>query len=321
MIHQVQGMFITFLESSAVNKGNTGFEYKLRTFITTSIEAGNQSSIGKAFKQGFWSELNTNLLNKIDAQETDQSFLNTIIKFSQLFAPFWQEFNQTNKSDNLFSLIQLIFSKFLNKFEAILNGENFLKGTTEAFVCLKCITYICRYFQHNSLVNAFLAIRSESNIDTCFGKLLKLVEQCERPETSDTRSFLTYGLIDLYLLMKPKTEKDIVANLDLFLIKEDRDQNVQRLDDMFEYYLVTADGVEKNSLLAWFMQSRRFEEFFLGDYLPQIVAASYEKQDRRLDYVDRFMELLVSSESFFMKVDEIFDALVKMTIKLIGKIY
>ena len=140
---KVFSMFDAYLDNQTLNTGTSGFEYRLRTFISDSIESDTPRQ--SALKPIFWTRLNANLLHRIEASSknpTDQS--NLVNKLCHLFSPFWTRFSQTNKSTSLLSTIQILFSILLNKF----------KDNSTDVVNLRSITSLCKHFIHSSLVSS-----------------------------------------------------------------------------------------------------------------------------------------------------------------------
>lgn len=180
------------MDCNSTTLDNSSFELKLTKFLDLTIEAEDSSpqQLRHSLKQSFWSQVNASLISRLEVktdldliQQATQD-LTIVKKVSLLFGPFWQKFKQTNKSHSLLSLVQIIFSKFLNKFNSVMNSKEFSEPVSNddvaenlAFVHLKCITNLCMSFEHNSLFKSFLAVNSEDNIDSCVSSLLNLVNK------------------------------------------------------------------------------------------------------------------------------------------------
>jgi len=283
---KVFSMFDAYFDNLTLNTGTSGFEYKLTTFISDSVES-DTATRQSVLKPHFWSRLNANLLHRIEASSKnniDQASL--ISKLCHLFSPFWTRFSQTNKSTSLLSTVQIIFSIFLNNFKENNNDVSNIQS----------ITSLCKHFMHSSLVSSFLAVHSATDIETCFQKLISCAD------------FSTTGfpLVDLYLLFKNTTEQR----------NSNRDQDLAMLDRIFEYYLM---GEENSAMLTWFLESNKFSGLFVEVYLADLAVSSCEIQSKRLAYLEKFIKLVIDSNSFFMKVDLFYEQLVKLSIQLIGE--
>ncbi len=290
-------MFDAYIDNQTLNTGTSGFEYKLTTFISDSVES--ETSIRQSvLKPHFWSRLNANLLHRIEASKNSIDQASLISKLCHLFSPFWTRFSQTNKSTSLLSTVQIIFSIFLNNF----------KENTNDVSNIRSITLLCKHFMHSSLVSSFLSVHSDTDIETCFQKLISCAD------------FSTTGfpLVDLYLLFKNTTEqRKTLETLDLLLLTDsNRDQDLAMLDRIFEYYLM---GEENSAMLTWFLESNQFSGLFVEVYLADLAVSSCEIQSKRLAYLEKFIKLAIDSNSFFMKVDLFYEQLVKLSIQLIGE--
>ncbi len=293
-------MLDAYLDNTTHNTGSSGFEYKLTNFISNSIESETPCQF--SLKTTFWANLNANLLKRIETSSNnpvDQS--NLVNKLCHLFSPFWTRFNMTNKSTSLLNTIQIIFSIFLNKF----------KENSTDVANLKSIISLCKHFIHNSLISSFLAVNLHNDIDECFQKLISF-------ESSPSTGF---PLIDLYILLKNSKDnschQSVLKSLDLFLLTNNNTQkDLEMLDNIFEYYL---NGEENNIILSWFLESDKFADLFIQVYLTDLASSSHIIQSKRLVYAEKFIKLTIDANSFFMKVNLFYDALVKLTVKLIGK--
>lgn len=127
---------------------------------------------------------------------------------------------------------------------------------------------------------------------------------------------LTFGLIDLYILLKPQAETNAVEKLDSYLLNDE--QNCQKFDDLLEFYLILGESTQRNNLLNWFLNSEKFEIFFNKKYLVDFITS--DMQVKKVELVQKFIELLVSSDSkYTMKVHCFHTQIVNTVIPIIRK--
>ena len=202
-------MFDAYMVNPMTSTPTSGFELKFKQFLDQVIEPVHQlPSLHLSMKNLFWNGLNTNILNRFgtcsDDLEQALQNLKTTKKVCDLFGSFWIQFNQSNKSDSLLNLVQMIFSKFLNKFYAVMESADFTSTSESvAIIYLKCISNLCRHFMHKSLLNSILSMYSQTNIEICTAKLLEQVDEKHLllVDANNNKNVLTFEVIDLYLLL------------------------------------------------------------------------------------------------------------------------
>lgn len=314
------------MENATISTSTSGFEVKLRQFMSNVIESEHQASpLSQDIRQQFWRGLNASLLSRLDTAsdslELALNNLKTTKKVCDLFGPFWAQHSQTDKATSLLHLVQLIFSKFLNKFHSLMeSGE--LASTSESvvFVYLQCMSRLCRHFMHKSLLDSILAMYCETSIESWMGKLLGQIDRKRLllADTADSKNALTFGLVDLYLLLKsPQDPNELLLKLDEFFIKSNA-QDVQQLDNLFDYHLLEKGESMDTHLLSWFLRSEAFSVLFSTKYLGHFVSCSNEDQSKKMEYIGKFMELAIKSNSYPIRTNEFYEAVVQSLVQLIG---
>lgn len=316
------------MENATINTPLSGFEVKFRQFMSNVIESEPQARpLTPDFKQLFWSGLNANLLSRFDTAsdslELALNNLKTTKKVCDLFGPFWAQHSQSDKVTSLLHLVQLIFRTFLKKFHALMGCDE-LAGTSESvvFVYLQCVSRLCRHFMHKSLLNSILAMYSDTSIESCIGNLLDQIDRKRLllADTAVNKNVLTFGLVDLFLLLKsPQDPSELHLKLDEFLIKNNA-QDVQQLDNLFDFHLLEKSESMDTHLLSWFLRSEAFSELFSTKYLAHFVSCSNEDQSKKMEYIGKFMELAIKSNSYPIRTNEFYEAVVQSLVQLIGNL-
>lgn len=316
---------------TTTNTSTSGFELKFRQFVDHVIESEDQSNpLSQHVKQSFWSGLNSNLLNRFetssDSLEQALDNLKTTKKVCELFGPFWAQHGETNKATSLLHLVQLIFSKFLNKFHAIMQSDEW-KDSSEsvAFVYLECLSDLCRHFMHKSLLNSILDMYSETSIESCIGTLLAQVDKKRLLLVADStagKSELTFGLVDLYLLLKAPKEAgpELLLKLDEFILKNN-EQDIQQLDKLFDYHLLETGKSMDTHLTSWFLRSEAFSVCFVSKYLEHFVTCPGEERSKKMEHIAGFMGLLARSNSYPIKTNQFYEAVVQAIVQIIGNFF
>ena len=317
-------MFDAYMVNPMTSTPTSGFELKFKQFLDQVIEPVHQlPSLHLSMKNMFWNGLNTNILNRFgtcsDDLEQALQNLKTTKKVCDLFGSFWIQFNQSNKSDSLLNLVQMIFSKFLNKFYAVMESADFTSTSESvAIIYLKCISNLCRHFMHKSLLNSILSMYSQTNIEICTAKLLEQVDEKHLllVDANNNKNVLTFEVIDLYLLLKSKeTDSDLLAKLDEFIIK---DNDIQQLDNFFDYHFSENKEPLDTNLLNWFLLSDKFNVAFSSEYLKHFLLVTKEDQSKKMEFIVKFMDSLINYNSYPIRTNDFYVAVVQTIVQLIG---
>ena len=346
-------MFESYLENKT-NSAESGFEPKLRMFIGEIVESDKDDSKShrSSLKKQLWHQLSETLLSKFEVDEPllleDQleqaaQHLNTTKQFSALFAPFWKQFRAASKSNNLLSLIQTLFAKYLNKFATILTRPEFAEPQHVtclveklAFVYSNTLNVLTKSFLDVSLIKLFLEADYDAkkidstNLDNCISSMIDIVYKRHHnlkrfiPETSIAEGFLKnsliFSLIDFYLIINPEFVSDLIEKLDFYLIKSDQD--IERLDEVFNYYL--ASNTTQSPLFEWFIKSERFFFFFLLK-ADLILSQSYGCQSIKFQMLIKLINSLLNFKTDDeclaalqqKRIDQLYQYLVQTVFKLL----
>ena len=282
-------MVNVYLDDISPSQSDDGFESKFHKFLDEIIE-NEGTELRDKLKQSFWAQFNANVLQKFAENEEPaelksqidkaQSHLQIIRRFCHLFLPFWQKTKSGNKSNNLFNLVQLIFSKFVNKFNEILKRGDFLDPPNEegfnavedlACAYLKSLNLIFKSFLHIKLIRSFAAnLKSEAENDSDLKFVDELIisthqryikaNSASQGAVKTIKKTLLFNVIDLFSSLNP--DLNASNKLDHYLFEIDNSSI--DLIDLFEHYFGHMEIKLDPLVLIWFRESEKFYQNFLS---------------------------------------------------------